>query len=211
MHACGLRAAAAPGGNRRARQAGCGFGSKQHRGDACGDATQQARRNCDAVPLAHAGASPSASTSMVHCYARLRQTVCRVTQAQNDRDSVPLGGDPDQRTHTTISAFDEILTRVYHEQDLQEVVRQADIVIAAAGRPGMLRGSWLKHGATVIDVGTNVVDDASRKSGYRLVGDADFDSCAEVRRSCAHILRLLELSPNALTSHLLLIQSQQSM
>lgn len=83
---------------------------------------------------------------------------------------------------------------VAHVQDIEEAVRQADIVIAAAGRPGMLRGSWLKRGATVIDVGTNVFDDASKKSGYRLVGDADFASCAEVSRSlmsCAQIWRPL--------------------
>lgn len=60
-------------------------------------------------------------------------------------------------------------------------MREADIVIAAAGQAAMIKGSWLKAGCTVIDVGTNSVDDATKKAGYRLVGDADFESCKEVR------------------------------
>lgn len=51
--------------------------------------------------------------------------------------------------------------------DLEATVRDADIVIAAAGRAEMVRGSWLKPGAVVIDVGTNPVDDATKKAGYR--------------------------------------------
>jgi methylenetetrahydrofolate dehydrogenase (NADP+)/methenyltetrahydrofolate cyclohydrolase len=58
-------------------------------------------------------------------------------------------------------------------RDLPGVVRRADIVVAAVGRPQMIRGDWLKPGATVIDVGINRVDG-------RLVGDVDFDGAAEV-------------------------------
>jgi len=65
-------------------------------------------------------------------------------------------------------------------QDLPAVVGGADIVIAAVGRPEMVKGNWLKPGAVVIDVGVNAVDDASKKKGYRLVGDVDFESAKEV-------------------------------
>ncbi|PJF39273.1 MAG: bifunctional methylenetetrahydrofolate dehydrogenase/methenyltetrahydrofolate cyclohydrolase FolD [Phototrophicales bacterium] len=56
------------------------------------------------------------------------------------------------------------------------IVRQADIVIAAAGRAAMVKADWIKHGAVVIDVGTNRVDDPTAKRGYRLVGDVDFEA-----------------------------------
>lgn len=58
-------------------------------------------------------------------------------------------------------------------------VKEADIVIAAAGRAEMVKADWIKPGAAVIDVGINAVDDVSRKSGYRLVGDVAY---AEVSR-----------------------------
>jgi len=58
-------------------------------------------------------------------------------------------------------------------RDLAAVVRRADIVVAAVGRPAMVRGDWLKPGATVIDVGINRVDG-------KLVGDVDFESAARV-------------------------------
>ncbi len=64
-------------------------------------------------------------------------------------------------------------------RDLTAHTRRADIVVAAAGRPGTLTGDMIRDGAVVIDVGVNRIPDASRKSGFRLVGDADFDSCAE--------------------------------
>ncbi|MGM0431579.1 MAG: bifunctional methylenetetrahydrofolate dehydrogenase/methenyltetrahydrofolate cyclohydrolase FolD [Spirochaetota bacterium] len=63
--------------------------------------------------------------------------------------------------------------------DIALYTRQADIVIAAVGAPGMIDGSMLKEGAVVIDVGVNRVDDETRKRGYRLVGDVDFESAAE--------------------------------
>ena len=64
--------------------------------------------------------------------------------------------------------------------DISVYTRQADIVVVAAGRPETLRGDMLKPGAVVIDVGVNRVPDATKPKGFRLVGDADFASCAEV-------------------------------
>ena len=63
-------------------------------------------------------------------------------------------------------------------KDLPEVVRRADIVVAAVGRPQMVPGDWIKPGATVIDVGINRIDAGDGKT--RLVGDVDFESCAAV-------------------------------
>lgn len=65
-------------------------------------------------------------------------------------------------------------------KDLPDRVRQADVLIAAVGRPEMVRGDWVKPGAVVIDVGVNRVDDASRERGYRLAGDVYFDEVKEV-------------------------------
>lgn len=64
--------------------------------------------------------------------------------------------------------------------DVTEHLKKADIVIAAVGRAEMVRGDMLKPGCVVIDVGINSVDDATKKRGYRLVGDCHFDSCKEV-------------------------------
>ncbi|MBQ3290179.1 MAG: bifunctional methylenetetrahydrofolate dehydrogenase/methenyltetrahydrofolate cyclohydrolase FolD [Kiritimatiellae bacterium] len=64
--------------------------------------------------------------------------------------------------------------------DVASFTRQADVVVVAAGRPGTLTGDMLKPGAVVIDVGVNRIPDATRPKGFRLVGDADFDSCAAV-------------------------------
>lgn len=65
-------------------------------------------------------------------------------------------------------------------RDLPSVCREADVLIAAIGRPEMIRGDWIKPGAYVIDVGVNRVDDPSRKRGYRLVGDVAFEEAVEV-------------------------------
>ena len=65
-------------------------------------------------------------------------------------------------------------------KDLPAVVREADILIAAVGRAEMVKGDWLKPGVVVIDVGVNAVDDATKKKGYRLVGDVDFAQAQEV-------------------------------
>lgn len=66
-------------------------------------------------------------------------------------------------------------------KDLAAVVRQADIVVAAVGRPQMVPGDWIKPGATVIDVGINRLDAPEKGEGKtKLVGDVDYDSCAAV-------------------------------
>ena len=65
-------------------------------------------------------------------------------------------------------------------QDLPGITRQADILLAAVGRPEMVKADWVKPGAVVIDVGTNRIDDPSKEKGYRLVGDVDFDEVKEV-------------------------------
>lgn len=63
-------------------------------------------------------------------------------------------------------------------KDLAAVVKRADIVVAAVGRPEMVPGDWIKPGATVIDVGINRID--KPEGGTRLVGDVDFESCVAV-------------------------------
>jgi methylenetetrahydrofolate dehydrogenase (NADP+) / methenyltetrahydrofolate cyclohydrolase len=65
-------------------------------------------------------------------------------------------------------------------KDLPGIIREADILVAAVGRPEMVRGDWIKPGAVIIDVGINHVDDATKKKGYRLVGDVKFDEAVEV-------------------------------
>ena len=63
-------------------------------------------------------------------------------------------------------------------KDLPAICRRADIVVAAVGRPEMVKEDWIKPGAVVIDVGINRVDDETKKRGYRLVGDVDYDKVA---------------------------------
>lgn len=65
-------------------------------------------------------------------------------------------------------------------QNLEGILKQADIVVAAIGKPHFVKGDWLKKGAVVIDVGTNFIEDSSKKSGQRLVGDVDYDSASQV-------------------------------
>ena len=65
-------------------------------------------------------------------------------------------------------------------KNIPDLVRQADIVIAAIGKPLFVKANWLKPGAVVIDVGTNQIDDPSDKRGYRWVGDVDFENVKEV-------------------------------
>lgn len=71
-----------------------------------------------------------------------------------------------------------------HSTDLKEECRQADILIAAIGRPGFVTADMVKPGAVVIDVGTTRVPDATRPSGFRLSGDVCFD---EVAPLCSYI------------------------
>jgi methylenetetrahydrofolate dehydrogenase (NADP+) / methenyltetrahydrofolate cyclohydrolase / formyltetrahydrofolate synthetase len=65
-------------------------------------------------------------------------------------------------------------------ENLPEIVKRADVVVAAIGKPGFVKGEWLKQGAVVIDVGTNYIPDSSKKSGQRLVGDVDYDSAIQI-------------------------------
>ena len=65
-------------------------------------------------------------------------------------------------------------------RDLSLVVKRADIVVAAVGRPEFVKGDWLKPGAVVIDVGSNSVPDPAAEKGYRYVGDVDFEAAKMV-------------------------------
>ena len=69
-------------------------------------------------------------------------------------------------------------------ENLPEITREADILVAALGRPGFVTVDMVKDGATVIDVGTTRVADATRSSGFRLCGDVDFEAVAP---KCAFI------------------------
>ena len=69
-------------------------------------------------------------------------------------------------------------------QNMPEIIRQADIIVAAIGKPGFVTADMVKEGAVVIDVGTTRVADATKKSGFALKGDVKFD---EVAPKCSHI------------------------
>ena len=71
-----------------------------------------------------------------------------------------------------------------HTVNIAEECRQADIIIAALGQPHFIKADMVKEGAVVIDVGTTRVPDATRKSGFRLCGDVDFDNVAP---KCSYI------------------------
>lgn len=65
-------------------------------------------------------------------------------------------------------------------KNIESAIRNADIIVAAIGKANFVKGSWVKPGCVIIDVGINAVDDASKKAGYRLVGDVDYDECKKV-------------------------------
>jgi methylenetetrahydrofolate dehydrogenase (NADP+)/methenyltetrahydrofolate cyclohydrolase len=65
-------------------------------------------------------------------------------------------------------------------KDFSYYTKQADILIAAMGQPKIVKGEMIKPGAVVIDVGTNRIEDKSKKSGYRLVGDVDFSAASQI-------------------------------
>lgn len=71
---------------------------------------------------------------------------------------------------------------VVHSQTqyVPEIVKLADVVVVAIGKPNFVQGEWLKAGAVVIDVGTNYVDDSTKKSGKKLVGDVEYESASQV-------------------------------
>ena len=64
-------------------------------------------------------------------------------------------------------------------KDIGYFTRQADIIIAAAGKPNTITADMIRPGAVVIDVGVNRIEDASKKAGFRLVGDVDFEAVKE--------------------------------
>jgi len=65
-------------------------------------------------------------------------------------------------------------------EDLASHTKKADILVAAAGRPGLITKEMVKEGAVIIDIGTTRVEDASRKSGFRLAGDVQYDEVAPI-------------------------------
>ncbi|GAB1420450.1 bifunctional methylenetetrahydrofolate dehydrogenase/methenyltetrahydrofolate cyclohydrolase FolD [Anaerolineales bacterium] len=72
-------------------------------------------------------------------------------------------------------------------RDLKAYLKDADVVIAAIGRPNFVKGEWLKEGAVVIDVGTNKVDDPNSERGYRWVGDVDYEGAVERVRAITKV------------------------
>ncbi|TPX30364.1 hypothetical protein SmJEL517_g06054 [Synchytrium microbalum] len=65
-------------------------------------------------------------------------------------------------------------------ENLEEIVKTADILVAAVGKANLIQGSWIKPGAIVIDVGTNAVPDSTKKSGIKWVGDVEFSTASAV-------------------------------
>ncbi|KAJ3083515.1 tetrahydrofolate synthase, partial [Quaeritorhiza haematococci] len=80
-----------------------------------------------------------------------------------------------------LQAADATVTLCHSKtENLEAIVKEGDIVVAAVGHANLIKGSWLKPGAVVIDVGTNAVPDASKKSGVRWVGDVEFETASKV-------------------------------
>ena len=91
-------------------------------------------------------------------------------------------------------------------KDLPLIAKEADILVAAIGKPEMVKGSWIKPGAVVIDVGVNRVEDSRRKRGYRLVGDVAFEEAVKVASAITPVpggvgpLTIAMLMKNTLTA-----------
>ncbi len=88
--------------------------------------------------------------------------------------------------HLLVSKKANATVTIAHSRtaNLPELCRQADIVVAAVGRPNMVKADYIREGAVVLDVGINRVDDPTRPRGYRIVGDVDFEA---VKDKCAAI------------------------
>ena len=101
-------------------------------------------------------------------------------------------------------------------KNMAEITRQADIIVAAIGQPDSITADMVKDGAVVIDVGINRVDDASRKRGYRLVGDVDYEAVAEKASAITPVpggvgpMTIAMLLVNTLTATRLSIHGQGS-
>lgn len=79
-----------------------------------------------------------------------------------------------QRHHATVTVVDALTSNP------EEITREADILVSAVGVPNLVRGSWLKPGAVVVDVGTYPVEDDSCEQGYRLIGDVCYEEASRV-------------------------------
>ncbi|CAM9988559.1 unnamed protein product, partial [Chrysoparadoxa australica] len=66
-----------------------------------------------------------------------------------------------------------------YTEDITQFTKNADILIAAVGKPGLISGDMVKEGAVIVDVGTSRIEDKSRASGFRLVGDVEFDEASK--------------------------------
>ncbi len=88
--------------------------------------------------------------------------------------------------HLLVSKKANATVTIAHSRtaDLPALCRQADIVVAAVGRPEMVKADYIKDGAVVLDVGINRIEDATRPRGYRIVGDVDFEA---VKDKCSAI------------------------
>ncbi|KAM7472175.1 hypothetical protein LguiA_010358 [Lonicera macranthoides] len=88
----------------------------------------------------------------------------------------------------------------------EEITREADIIISAVGQPNMVRGSWIKPGAVIIDVGINPVKDDTSRRGYRLVGDVCYDEACKIASAITPVpggvgpMTIAMLLSNTLTS-----------
>ncbi|MFQ5607410.1 MAG: bifunctional methylenetetrahydrofolate dehydrogenase/methenyltetrahydrofolate cyclohydrolase FolD [Candidatus Zixiibacteriota bacterium] len=112
----------------------------------------------------------------------LKRYDCRVTGAQIvivGRSNIvgrPLATLLSQKTETGNATVTLAHSRT---RNLSDVCRRADILIAALGKPEFVTAKFVRPGAVVIDVGVNRIKDSSRKSGYRLTGDVDFESVSK--------------------------------
>lgn len=101
-------------------------------------------------------------------------------------------------------------------KNMAEITRQADIIVAAIGQPDSITADMVKDGAVVIDVGINRVDDDSRKRGYRLVGDVDYEAVSEKASAITPVpggvgpMTIAMLLVNTLTATRLSIHGQGS-
>lgn len=97
-------------------------------------------------------------------------------------------------------------------RNIAAIVREADVLIAAIGQPEYVKGSWLKPGAVVIDVGTNKVDDPTSEKGYKYVGDVEYASAVEVASAITKVpggvgpLTITMLMRNTLKAARLIVQ-----
>lgn len=96
--------------------------------------------------------------------------------------------------------FGDATLTVAHSRtpDLPSVVREADIVVAAIGKPEFVKGSWLKPGAVVVDVGINRVDDPTSPKGYKVVGDVEFSTAKDVASAITPVTGCVGLMTRAI-------------